>query len=366
MQTRIDVKLLSDPEINEAESILRSCVHCGFCTAVCPTYQLLGDELDGPRGRIYLIRDMLESDSVSDTAVKHIDRCLTCRACETACPSGVEYGRLVDIGRNFMAARKPKALRQRLLSWLLRQVVPRPRLMTPLLRLGQVFRFLLPSRLKAMVPTASIVSQLPKPDPARNADAGTVLVLAGCVQRAATPGVNVALAYLLGQHGIGVKTLATEGCCGALDYHLGAHEAGLSRMRTMIDRVLPMLDNVDAIVSTASGCGVAVKDYPVMLAHDPDYLEKAQTVANKCVDASEILEKLDFKAQPIPVACHVPCTLQHGQQLPDLVPGILAASGIELREVRDAHLCCGSAGTYSILQPELATRLRDNKVSALD
>lgn len=365
MQTRIDARLLQDPEISEAESILRSCVHCGFCTAVCPTYQLLGDELDGPRGRIYLIRDMLQTQEVSTTAVRHIDRCLTCRACETVCPSGVQYGRLVDIGRSFMAARRRPGMRSRIMSWLLRQVVPRPRVVGPLLGLGRMFRPFLPAGLRSLVPAAPWRGTEPTASAPLEAGARQVVVLAGCVQRAATPGVNQALAYLLGQHGIGVTLLPEEGCCGALDYHLGAHEAGLERMRLMIDRLLPLLDHTDAIVSTASGCGVAVKDYPVMLAHDPEYKARASAVADKCVDASELLVDLAFAAAPVAVACHIPCTLQHGQRLPGLVPQILRDSGLELLEVPDAGLCCGSAGTYSILQPGLARQLRDKKVRAL-
>ncbi len=351
--------------MREADAILRSCVHCGFCTAVCPTYQLLGDELDGPRGRIYLIKDMLEDNDISRRSTAHIDRCLTCRACETACPSGVRYGRLVDIGRGIIAEKSKPGPRVRMLGGLLRWVVPEPGRIGPLLRLGQFVRNLLPAVLRRQIPA-------PQPPPHYPMTTRTfekrVIVLQGCVQRAATPNVNAALEYLLATKEIGVEYLDDEGCCGALDYHLagsGAQAAGKQRMRALIDSLYARLGDVDAIVSTASGCGVTVKEYPEVLATDEAYRDKARAVADKCVDASEYLGELNFEARPRRVAFQAPCSLQHGQRINGVVEDILDRAGFELVPVREGHLCCGSAGTYSLLQPALSRQLRARKLEAL-
>lgn len=366
MQTRIHPDLLARPEIVEADAILRSCVHCGFCTAVCPTYQLLGDELDGPRGRIYLIKDLLERDDIDRDVTVHIDRCLTCRACETACPSGVRYGRLLDIGRNMITEKVTARLRTRVLGAALRSVVPSPSRLMPLLRLGQIARPLLPRALRRHVPERRAVADYPS---ASEAPEKRVIVLRGCVQRAATPNVNRALEYLLSTQRVGVDCVEEEGCCGALDYHLGlagAHEAGMARMRALIDALYPRLGTVDAIVSTASGCGVTVKEYGEIFSTDDEYRDKAKAIAAQCVDASEYLARFDFRVpRRRRIAFQSPCTLQHGQQLAGAVEKILDAAGFELLPVAEAQLCCGSAGTYSILQPALSRRLLSNKLVAL-
>ncbi|MCB1644600.1 MAG: glycolate oxidase subunit GlcF [Pseudomonadales bacterium] len=375
MQTRILASLRDDPLVEEADSILRNCVHCGFCTATCPTYQLTGDELDGPRGRIYLINQMLETGEMTDMAQNHLDRCLTCRSCETTCPSGVRYGRLLDISRGMLARRSFigelnwrewtslswSRLWRRIVGTGLRTIIPRDWLFRPALRTGQVVREWLPAQLKAQVPapnethyTAKVVTQPVK----------RVLVLGGCVQKAATPQVNEALSYLLSLHNIATEFLVEESCCGALDYHLSAHDAGMARMRTLVRQIRPRLDSIDAIISTASGCGVTIKDYPEIFAHEADLQEVAE-VASKVVDASEFLQGLLFQAAPVKVAVQVPCSLQHGQQLPHGVEAILRAAGIEVLIPQDAHLCCGSAGTYSLLQPAMSAQLKKRKLEAL-
>jgi len=364
MQTRIHPQLAARPEIVEADRILRSCVHCGFCTAVCPTYQLLGDELDGPRGRIYLIKDLLEEARMSPVAAAHIDRCLTCRACETACPSGVQYGRLLDIGKGVMAETVRPGLTDRTVGWLLRAVVTRPRAFSLLLAMGQAVRRFMPASIRKAVPGRQPVRHYPRRRAAR--PASRVVILEGCVQRAATPNVNRALEFLLGIHDIGFEYVAGEGCCGAVDYHLSAHAAGIARMKSLVDRLLPVAAEVDAIVSTASGCGLTIKEYPRVLAGDPVYAERARRVAEKVLDASEFLAGLEFDCEPARVAFQSPCSLQHGQRLVGVVEGVLERAGLELVPVREGHLCCGSAGSYSIMQPELANRLRERKVAALE
>ena len=362
MQTNLHPDIIATDVGKEADRILRACVHCGFCTATCPTYQVLGDELDGPRGRIYLIKEMLESGEADPSIRPHLDRCLTCRACETACPSGVEYGALIDIGRGFLQERVDAPRRRRWLTMALRTVVPRPRLFGLLLAVGQRVRRVLPNSIRAHVPPRQRL--LPVTPVKSDSATRRVLVLDGCVQRAATPNVNRALENLLAMHDIEVVRAAGEGCCGALDYHLGEHEPGRARMRALIDQLLPHLDDVDAIVSTASGCGVTIKEYPAALRHDAEYLPRAERLAAACVDASELLAPLTFAAAPLRVACHTPCTLQHGQRLPGY-ERILRDAGLTIVAVDEPHLCCGSAGTYSILEPALSTTLRDRKRKAL-
>lgn len=361
MQTRIHAALADQPGISEADQILRTCVHCGFCTAVCPTYQLLGDELDGPRGRIYLIKNMLEDNDLSGEAALHLDRCLTCRACEPACPSGVEYGRLLEIGRELRQQFVKPPVMQRLKSLALRTVVPRRWLFGPLLRTGQVLRGMLPELLRRYVPQRSkALVDAPNNVPESRA----VIVLGGCVQRAATPNVNTALTNLLAKQGVGVRTIKSEGCCGALDLHLAAGGQARARMRDLIDRLLAEPGDLP-ILSTASGCGVTIKEYPAQFKHDNVYGPRAQAVASRVLDASEFLQQFEFTCEPARVAFHSPCSLQHGQGLGGMVEGILAKAGFELVTVRDPHLCCGSAGTYSMMQPEIATRLRENKRTSL-
>lgn len=365
MQTQVETEILNTPEGREAESILRSCVHCGFCTATCPTYQLLGDELDGPRGRIYLIKQMLEGEQVSRSTQIHLDRCLTCRACESTCPSGVQYGHLADIGRGILEERVERPAGERLLRRALRTVLPYRERFTPLLRLGQAVRPLLPARLKASVPEQQPNTPWPTARHQRR-----MLILDGCVQPAIAPNINAATARVLDRLDISLIRAERAGCCGAVSYHLSAHEEGLAFMRRNIDAWWPQIEaGVEAIVITASGCGAMVKGYGHLLRTDPAYADKAARVSALARDIGEVLAAEDFgklrPKTPQKIAFHAPCTLQHGQKLPNLVEGILTRAGFELTPVPDAHLCCGSAGTYSILQPELSTQLRDNKLAAL-
>jgi glycolate oxidase iron-sulfur subunit len=359
------------PEGREANAILRACVHCGFCTATCPTYQLLGDELDGPRGRIYLMKEVLEGREVSEKTQLHLDRCLTCRSCESTCPSGVRYGRLVDIGRNIVEQRVGRPAGERLKRAALRKVIPNPGLFEPLLKLGQLARPLLPEALKRKVPAAaSRATPWPPPRHARR-----MLVLQGCVQPSLAGNINPALARILDGIGISLVAAPEAGCCGAVSYHLNAQDEGLDFMRRNIDAWWPYVEQgVEAIVMTASGCGVMVKEYGHLLAQDARYADKAAKVSALTRDATEVLrEHADALAarvanaagQRTKVAFHSPCTLQHGQQIRGVAEAMLAAAGYALTQVPDGHLCCGSAGTYSILQPELSKQLLANKVDNL-
>ena len=376
MQTELSDLFKGTRDGMEADAILRKCVHCGFCTATCPTYQLLGDELDGPRGRIYLIKGVLEGAEVTARTQLHLDRCLTCRACETTCPSGVQYGRLVDIGRRLAEERVPRPLPARLQRLALRVVLPRRALFAALLRLGRWMRPALPFALQDKVPAAvPAAGEWPAARHARR-----MLVLAGCVQPALAPEVNAASARVLDKLGISLIEAPAAGCCGAVRFHLNAQEDGLNDMRALIDAWWPYVASaqggVEAIVMSASGCGVTVKEYGHLLAHDPAYAAKAEKISQITRDLSEVIaaELGNLKAllAPAPtggeqskLALQLPCTLQHGQKIPGLVQSILATAGFELTPVADSHLCCGSAGTYSILQPELSARLKANKLAAL-
>ncbi|OXY80568.1 glycolate oxidase subunit GlcF [Oceanimonas doudoroffii] len=366
MKTSIDVKYLDHPDVAEADAILRSCVHCGFCTATCPTYQELGDERDGPRGRIYLIKQLLEGGDVSQKSQTHLDRCLTCRSCETTCPSGVRYGRLADIGRGIMERQLPRTPGQRLLRWLLRRVLPYSSRLRPLLVLGRMARPLLPTALAAKVPLAQPARRWPASRHSR-----VMLALAGCAQAAATPNTNAVAARVLGRLGIGLVPAPEAGCCGAVSYHLSAHEEGLDFMRRNIDAWWPHIQaGAEAIVISASGCGAMVKEYGDRLAGDPAYADKARRVSALARDLSEVLANEDLgRLQPAgkgrKTAVHCPCTLQHALGLSGRVEAILRKAGVELTPVQDGHLCCGSAGTYSLLQPELSQRLLSNKLAAL-
>ena len=366
MQTHIHPKFEQRTDIQEAESILRSCVHCGFCNATCPTYQELGDERDGPRGRIYLIKQFLETGDISEASQTHLDRCLTCRSCETTCPSGVQYGRLIDIGRNTMEQQLERPRLQKVTRWALRKVLPYPARFTPLLRLGQVFRPVLPGRLKAKVPHY----QKPTPWPSTS-HPRRMLTLAGCAQAAATPNTNTSAARVLDRLGITLFEAPKAGCCGAVNYHLAEHEEGLDFMRRNIDAWWPAIDaGVEAIVINASGCGSMVKEYGDLLKDDPAYAEKAARVSELAQDLSEVLLKEDLSQLELQnpsekTAVHCPCTLQHALKLNGTVERILQQAGIELAATRENHLCCGSAGTYSILQPKMSQQLLDNKLKAL-
>jgi len=367
VQTNLSEQAKRLPRAEEAESILRSCVHCGFCNATCPTYQLIGDELDGPRGRIYLMKQMLEGGEVTQSTQLHLDRCLTCRNCETTCPSGVQYHNLLDIGRDFVEQQVPRTLSERLVRTGLRTVVPRPALFKALLATGNALRPLMPASLKAHLPReVRAPKERPQPRHAR-----TVLMLEGCVQPSLSPNTNAAAARVLDRLGIAVTPAREAGCCGAVDYHLNAQEAGLDRARRNIDAWWPAIEaGAEAIVQTASGCGAFVKDYGHLLRDDPAYASKAARVSALAKDLVEVLrltelEKLDVKADKR-MAFHCPCTLQHAQKLSGAVEDVLKRLGFQLTAVPDAHLCCGSAGSYSITQPELSKQLRDNKLTALE
>ena len=382
MKTNLAEFIKNTPEGKEADGILRTCVHCGFCTATCPTYQLLGDELDSPRGRIYLIKEVLEGNAVTAKTQLHLDRCLTCRACETTCPSGVQYGRLVDIGRNIVEKHVPRTLADSIRRALLRLVIPTPWLFNPLLKVGQELQALLPLALRRKVPAPDTGNrQWPQARHARK-----MLVLDGCVQPALAPSINAAAARVLDRVGISLIKAREATCCGAVTFHLNKQEQALQFMRRNIDAWWPHIEaGAEAIVITASGCGTLVREYGHHLAHDPMYAKKAHRVSTLTRDLSEVVfdekQRLEtafaFPLTPRPsplspasgsktrVAFHSPCSLQHGQQIRGKIEVLLGAVGFELTFVPDSHLCCGSAGTYSILQPELSQRLLNNKVEAL-
>jgi glycolate oxidase iron-sulfur subunit len=368
MQTALADFIRHTPQGIEADAVLRTCVHCGMCNATCPTYQLLGDELDGPRGRIYLIKQMLEGAAVTRSTLTHLDRCLTCRNCETTCPSGVQYHKLLDIGRTLVEQKVERRRFDRLMRWLLRAVIPYPARFTPLLRLGQLVRPLLPPFLKRSVPPRQSAAPWPA-----TAHARTMLVLEGCAQPAIAPNINAATARVLDRLGIRLVAASGAGCCGAASHHTSGVDQGLDFARRNIDAWWPHVESgVEAIVMTASGCGVHVKEYGQLLKHDPAYAARAGKISGLTQDISEILSREDLSplsagATPaMKVAFHAPCSLQHGQRLNGVVEKILRGAGLTLVAVPDAHLCCGSAGTYSILQQELAQRLLRNKVGALE
>ncbi|HEY3598270.1 MAG TPA: glycolate oxidase subunit GlcF, partial [Paraburkholderia sp.] len=387
MQTNLSDAAKTLSRADEAEQILRSCVHCGFCNATCPTYQLLGNELDGPRGRIYLIKQMLEGEPVTQKTQLHLDRCLTCRNCETTCPSGVTYHALLDIGRAELERRVQRPAAERLLREGLRRVIPQPAVFDALLKTGRALRPFLPAALGRKIPKRSA---RPKARPASR-HPRTMLMLEGCVQPALSPNTNAAAARVLDRLGISIIDAERAGCCGATDYHLNAQEAGLARARRNIDAWWPAIEaGAEAIVQTASGCGAFVNEYGHLLRDDPRYASKAQRVSELARDLVEVLareplERLQANsAASLPtsspgalpgnpstrtqrrIAFHCPCTLQHAQKLGGAVESILQRLGFDLTAVPDAHLCCGSAGTYSITQPELAERLRNNRLDALE
>ena len=367
MQTSLPEAFIATDAGKRAESVLRSCVHCGFCNATCPTYQLLGNELDGPRGRIYLIKDMLEQGEATAVASEHLDRCLTCRACETTCPSGVAYGELLEIGRNYLEANRPRTFTERFVRrWLLR-VVPNPKSFAFWSSLGRLAKPVLGARLKRQLPAKAKLSKMPiapVTDPA-----GTVLLLDGCVQRTATPGVNDALERLLASRRIRVIRAEDEGCCGGLALHLGEEAVALATMAKSLDAITPVLEEVDAVISSASGCGVTLKDYGRLLTGDDARREQAIRLSDKVLDAGEYLAKLGGKwgraETARKVAVHIPCTLQHGQRQGNRPREILESAGYELVATRDDHLCCGSAGSYALLQPEISEQLGADKIAAL-
>ena len=375
MQTNLAPEFKGTADGEAAEAILRKCVHCGFCTATCPTYQLLGDELDGPRGRIYLMKQVLEGATPTRSTQMHLDRCLTCRNCESTCPSGVQYGHLVEIGRRIVDERVPRPKGENALRWLLKEGLTSP-LFAPAMKLGQMVRPLLPASLKNKVPAAAgpSANRWPTREHPRK-----VLMLMGCVQPAMMPNINSATARVLDACGIQTIVADEAGCCGAIRTHLNDREGGLADMRRNIDAWWPLVEGltesgpVEAIVMNASGCGATVKEYGHALAHDPAYAGKALRISTLTRDLSELLPELlprlksrMHKRPATQLAFHPPCTLQHGQQLRGGVEAHLNALGFDVKvAMNESHLCCGSAGTYSVLQPELAYQLRDRKLGNL-
>jgi glycolate oxidase iron-sulfur subunit len=388
VQTQLSREFSEDAGAQKAAALLKKCVHCGFCNATCPTFQLLGDELDGPRGRIYLIKQMLEGGEVTRSTQMHLDRCLTCLNCQTTCPSGVEYGRLIDIGRELVEERVGRPPIEKATRWLLREGLTSS-WFAPALRLGQALRWLLPARLKSKVPprrpdvrVSAPIARVTLVDSVKPVDlampvehADKVLVLQGCVQPAMLPNIDRAAERVLEAAGLEVVYAQGTGCCGALRSHLGDHAGGLDNMRRNVDAWDPLLaaGGVQAIVSSASACALAVKDYGRALAHDPAYAAKAARISALARDLSELLPQISAvlkeRIQPGHLgtfAFHPPCTLQHGQKLRGLVEAQLRALGFDIALAREeSHLCCGSAGTYSILQPQIAGQLRDRKLEAL-
>jgi len=375
MQITLAAFLRNTPDGEEAQSIVQKCVHCGFCTATCPTYQLLGDELDGPRGRIYLMKQVLEGQPAGQATRLHLDRCLTCRNCESTCPSGVTYGRLVEIGRKIVddqldAKGESRPLGERAVRWVLRESLTRPTLFGPALKLGQAVRPLLPQVLRNKVPAkAPQAGVRPSATHARK-----MLLLEGCVQPAMSPNINAATARVFDKLGVQLISADRAGCCGAIRYHMNDHAGGLGNMRANIDAWWPHIEaGAEAIVMTASGCGAMVKEYGHLLRDDPAYAERAARVSAMTRDLCEVLpafsdpllQKAKPEAQRPRVAWHPPCTLQHGQQIRGAVEMLLTSLGVDVKLCADSHLCCGSAGTYSVLQPELAYRLRDDKLRNL-
>lgn len=369
MQTNLADFIKDTPQGQEADAILRKCVHCGFCTATCPTYQLLGDELDGPRGRIYLIKQVLEGKPATEKTQLHLDRCLTCRNCETTCPSGVNYGRLIDIGRDVVDQQVQRPFAQQLVRTALKEALPRPQLFGTAMKLGQAVRPLLPEVLRNKVPEARDAGAWPTRSHARK-----MLLLDGCVQPAMSPSINAATARVLDKLGIQLQVAPKAGCCGAIRYHLNDQAGGLDDMRRNIDAWWPyVVAGAEAIVMTASGCGVTVKEYGHLLHDDPLYAEKAKRISELTKDLSEIMPAFEAElAKQLTgkiskrVAYHPPCTLQHGQQIRGKVESVLRTCGIDVSLCADSHLCCGSAGTYSVTQPELSYKLRDNKIKNLE
>ena len=372
MQTRILKVLRQTSDGQVADEILRKCVHCGFCNYTCPTYLLSGDENEGPRGRIYLIKQLMEGqlDNTPDSGKKtleHLDHCLLCRSCETTCPSGVEYGKLLDIGRQLAEQQARRDPKEQTMRHSLRKYLPKPQVVGMGVTLGRIFKPLLPKNLASKVPASPpSVGKWPDPRHARR-----MLVLEGCAQSTLAPDINAATARVLDRLGISLITASKAGCCGAISQHLGAAEEARDYMRRNIDAWWPLLSsqNVEAIITTASGCGATLKDYRHYLRDDPEYSFKAERIAHLSKDIAEIIGQEEYQnlapKKARRVAWHPPCSLQHGQKIRGVVENILTDCGFVLVPVEDEHLCCGSAGTYSLLQPEIAQQLRLNKLNNL-
>jgi glycolate oxidase iron-sulfur subunit len=366
MQTRLPESVLATDTGRRADTILRTCVHCGFCNASCPTYRILGDELDGPRGRIYQIKQMLEGQPIGSSTQLHLDRCLNCRNCETTCPSGVRYGELLDLGRDLVEKRVPRGIGVRLVRRAMRAAFPHPARFRFLLRLGGLLRPFLWGRWRRAIPVSRRAPQAQARTPGRR----TMIALAGCVQAVVEPGTNAAAARVFDELGIDLIEASGAGCCGSLSHHFAAEDEAREFARRNIDAWWPLLEQgAEYLVMTASGCGLHVREYDRLLREDPDYADKARVVSERTRDIAAVLADENLSGLSVPrrgrVAFHPPCTLQHGQQMHGLVEGILSRAGYELLPVTDSHLCCGSAGTYSLLHPRIAARLRADKLENL-
>jgi len=366
MRTLIQGPIVGTEAGRVAEQALRACVHCGFCNATCPTYQLTGDELDGPRGRIYLMKQALEGQPVSALSLKHLDRCLSCRSCETTCPSGVQYHRLYDIGREAVRAAAPRPWPARAARAAIRALTSSGKLFGAALTLGRLARPILPAFLKAKVPPRAHPGEWPL-----TAHDRRMLILKGCVQSAAAPHFNTATARVFDKAGITLSQASRAGCCGAVDFHLDAPEAGRAAARRNIDAWQADIEaGAQAIVVNSSGCAAFIRDYPDVLRDDPAYLDKARAVAGLVRDPIEVLAGADLAPRRPPadprIAVHEPCTLQHGLKLTGRIAGLLTRLGYEPQPVADNHLCCGSAGAYSLLQPAMSGKLKAAKLKALN
>jgi len=366
MHTELHNSYKNSVKGQQAADLIGACVHCGFCLATCPTYLNNRDERDSPRGRIYLIKSLLETGEASSVTHTHLDRCLSCRSCETTCPSGVRYGRILDIGRDLMEDKVPRSPAMRTVRSILRHVLSSPRLFGALLSLGQFFRPVLPGILKSKIPIRQKTSVPPVTLHVRS-----MLLLEGCIQRSASPDTNAAARRVLSKLGVSLNSIAKADCCGAINYHLAAQGDGLDEMRRNVDAWWPQIEaGTEAIVSTASGCGAMLVEYGELLAGDPEYAEKARRVSELSRDISEVLleenlEELNVHQPQGRVAVHTPCTLQHALKKPGIIKEILERTGFTLSTTTEDHLCCGSAGTYSLLQAEISGQLRDNKLRAL-
>ena len=365
MQTSLLDKYSQSELGKQADNILRKCVHCGFCLATCPTYDLLGNELDSPRGRIYLIKQVLEGQTPSEKTQTHLDRCLTCRNCETTCPSGVEYGHLADAGRHLVENQVPRSIRQKLLRKTMSAILPYKNRISPLVKLGQSVAPILPSSLRSHLPAKQKAGSWPTTTHKR-----TMLVLDGCVQPSMAPDINPATARVLDKLAINLIAVKQAGCCGALSYHLNEQEEGLQFARANIDAWWPHIEaGAEAIVMTASGCGVFVAEYGELLKHDAKYAHKAEKISALCKDVSEVIAAEDLSElkteADTAIAFHPPCTLQHGQKKMGTTEKLLKELGFSLTRIKDSHFCCGSAGTYSILQKDLSQKLLTRKIDAI-
>ena len=373
MQTDLSPQLINHPEGIEAQKLLANCVHCGFCTATCPTYQILGDELDGPRGRIYLLKQMAEGKQATEKTRLHLDRCLTCRNCESTCPSGVQYGHLLDIGRKWAEEQTPpRPIKERAVRWLLKETLTRSEIFDPAMKIGRAIKPLLPSSLQKKIPTSYFDqdSTLIK----TSSFATKMLFLEGCVQPGMLPNINQATRRVFQALNIELIAAPKAGCCGALRHHLNDHDAAKNEIRKNIDAWIPIIaqEKISAIVMNASGCGVMVKDYAYLLKDDPHYALPAQTISSLTKDISEIVPQYlpDLlnavgTNNHLGLTYHPPCTLQHGQQIKGKVEDLLTQIGVKVNLCEDSHICCGSAGTYSILQESLSNQLRENKLGKL-